>query len=172
MSRIEAGKTLENLESLDLSQILHKTVDLLREKIKNKKITLEVRISAHLPLIKGEKLSIERAFTNLIRNAIDYNREGGKISVKTKEEGECVVIEVSDTGIGIPQKDIPFIFDEFFRVKNRKTQHITGSGLGLSIVKKIVEAHRGSIEVRSEEGKGSTFTVFLPKRIKGSGLNI
>jgi len=172
MSRIEAGKMLENLEPLDLSQILGETVELVREKIKSKKITLEVNIAPHLSLIKGEKLSIERVFTNLIRNAIDYNREEGKISVKAKEEGECVVIEVSDTGIGIPQKDIPFIFDEFFRVKNRKTQHITGSGLGLSIVKKIVEAHRGSIEVRSEEGKGSTFTVFLPKRIKGSGLNI
>ena len=163
MSRIEAGRVLENVEPLDLSQILHKTVDLLREKIKNKKITLEVNIPAHLPLIKGEKLSIERVFTNLIHNAIDYNREEGRISVKAKEEGECVVIEVSDTGIGIPQKDIPFVFDEFFRVKNKKTRHITGSGLGLSIVKKIVEAHRGSIEVRSEEGKGSTFTVFLPK---------
>jgi len=163
MSRIEAGRMLENLELLDLSQILYKTVDLLREKIKNKKITLEVNIPAHLPLIKGEKLSIERVFTNLIHNAIDYNREEGRISVKAKEEGECVVIEVSDTGIGIPQKDIPFVFDEFFRVKNKKTRHITGSGLGLSIVKKIVEAHRGSIEVRSEEGKGSTFTVFLPK---------
>ncbi len=163
MSRIEAGRMVENLELLDLSQILHKTVDLLREKIKNKKITLEVNIPAHLPLIKGEKLSIERVFTNLIRNAIDYNREEGRISVKAKEEGECVVIEVSDTGIGIPQKDIPFIFDEFFRVKSKKTRHITGSGLGLSIVKKIVEAHRGSMEVRSEEGKGSTFTVFLPK---------
>ena len=163
MSRIEAGRMLENLEPLDLSQILHKTVDLLREKIKNKKITLEVNIPAHLSLIKGEKLSIERVFTNLIRNAIDYNREEGKISVKAKEGGGYVVIEVSDTGIGIPQKDIPFIFDEFFRVKNKKTQHITGSGLGLSIVKKIVEAHRGSIEVRSEPGKGSTFTVFLPK---------
>ncbi|MCK4617958.1 hybrid sensor histidine kinase/response regulator, partial [Candidatus Aerophobetes bacterium] len=163
MSRIETGRMLENLELLDLSQILHKTVDFLREKTKNKKITLEVNIPAHLPLIKGEKLSIERAFTNLIRNAIDYNREEGKISVKTKEEADYVVIEVSDTGIGIPKKDIPFIFDEFFRVKNRKTRHITGSGLGLSIVKKIVEAHRGSIEVRSEEGKGSTFTVFLPE---------
>ena len=163
MSRIEAGRMVENLELLDLSQILHKTVDLLREKIKNKKITLEVNIPAHLPLIKGEKLSIERVFTNLIHNAINYNREEGRISVKAKEEGECVVIEVSDTGIGIPQKDIPFVFDEFFRVKNKKTRHITGSGLGLSIVKKIVEAHRGSIEVRSEEGKGSTFTIFLPE---------
>ena len=163
MSRIEAGRMLENLELLDLSQILHKTVDLLRKKIKNKKITLEVNIPAHLPLIKGEKLSIERVFTNLLRNAIDYNHEEGRISVKAKGEGEWVVIEVSDTGIGIPQKDIPFIFDEFFRVKNRKTRHITGSGLGLSIVKKIVEAHRGSIEVRSEEGKGSTFTVVLPE---------
>ena len=163
MSRIEAGRMLENLESLDFSQILNKTVDLLRGKIKSKKITLEVNIPPHLPLIKGEKLSIERVFTNLICNAIDYNREEGKISVKAKEEGEYVIVEVSDTGIGISQKDIPFIFDEFFRVKNRKTQHITGSGLGLSIVKKIVEAHKGSIEVRSKPGKGSTFTVLLPK---------
>ena len=163
MSRLEAGRMLENLEPLDLSQILNKTVDLLRGKMESKKIALEMNISPHLTLIKGEKLSMERIFTNLIRNAIDYNREEGKISVKAKEEAECVVIEVSDTGIGIAQKDIPFIFDEFFRVKNRKTQHITGSGLGLSIVKKIVEGHGGSIQVRSEEGKGSTFMVFLPK---------
>ncbi len=163
MSRIEAGTILRNLEPLDLSQILNKMVDLLRGKIKRKKITLEVNIPPHLPLIKGEKLSIERVFTNLIHNAIDYNREEGKILVKAKEGGEYVIIEVSDTGIGIPKKDVAFIFGEFFRVKNRKTQHIAGSGLGLSIVKKVVEAHGGSIEVRSEEGKGSTFTVFLPK---------
>jgi len=163
MSRIEAGKMLENSEPLDLSQILGETVELVREKMENKNITFKLNISPHLPLIKGEKLSLERAFANLLHNAIDYNREEGRISVKTREEGEYVIIEVSDTGIGIPKKEIPFIFDEFFRVKNRETHDVAGSGLGLSIVNKIVEAHGGSINVRSEEGKGSTFTILLPK---------
>ena len=163
MSRIEAGKMSENLELLDLSQIINKTLDLVRGKVESKNISLKVNIPPHLPLAKGEKLGMERIFTNLIHNAIDYNREEDRISVGARQEGEHVVIEVSDTGIGIAKKDIPFIFDEFFRVKNRETQRTTGSGLGLSIVKKIVEAHGGSIQVRSKPGKGSTFTVFLPE---------
>jgi signal transduction histidine kinase len=74
-----------------------------------------------------------------------------------------VVVDISDTGIGISRENLPFIFDEFFRVKSNQTQHIAGSGLGLPIAKRIIEAHNGQIQVESELGKGTTFRIFLPK---------
>ena len=84
------------------------------------------------------------------------------VTVRTGVKGEYVKAEVMDTGIGISQEDLPKIFDKFYRVKSEQTRNIMGSGLGLSIVKGIVEAHLGSIEVESEPGKGTTFSVFLP----------
>jgi two-component system phosphate regulon sensor histidine kinase PhoR len=132
------------------------------------KITLEIDASASLKKVKGDKESLKMIFTNLISNGIKFNHEGGSVLIKVKEQDDHMVIEVSDTGIGIIKEDLPFIFDEFFRVKSDKTRNIAGTGLGLSIVKKIAEAHSGSIKVKSELGKGSTFFVILPKFEKGS----
>ncbi|NVL91331.1 MAG: sensor histidine kinase [Desulfobacterales bacterium] len=100
---------------------------------------------------------------NLISNAIDYNKEKGTVTVSTTEHDDCLVVEVSDTGIGISQENLSFIFDQFFRVKAKETRGITGSGLGLPIAKRIIEAHKGAIKVVSELGKSTTFSVFLPK---------
>ena len=84
------------------------------------------------------------------------------VIVSVREEAHDLAVEISDTGVGISKDDIPFIFDEFFRVKNKETRGISGTGLGLLIAKKIIEAHDGSIKVASEPGKGSTFCVLLP----------
>jgi signal transduction histidine kinase len=83
--------------------------------------------------------------------------------MSTKEQGDDLVVDISDTGIGISRENLPFIFDEFFRVKSNQTQHVAGSGLGLPIAKKIIEAHDGHIQVESELGKGTTFSILLPK---------
>ncbi len=106
-------------------------------------------------------------FTNLISNAIKFNREGGRVEVRLYNDGENLTAEVADTGIGIPAENLPFIFDEFYRVRNKETRNITGSGLGLSLAKKIVDAHSGSIQAISESGKGSTFMVVLPRISQG-----
>jgi two-component system sensor histidine kinase ResE len=104
---------------------------------------------------------MKQLFTNIIDNAIKATYRGGKISVSAAPDGGYARITVSDTGIGIPKDELPYIFDKFYQVK-RSRSVAKGFGLGLSIARFIAEEHKGSIAVESEEGKGSTFTVFLP----------
>jgi signal transduction histidine kinase len=113
--------------------------------------------------VLGDKENLEGVFTNLVSNAIKYTPEGGTVHLEMCADGDYVKTVVKDTGIGISADDLPQIFDKFSRVKTEKTRGIVGTGLGLSIVKNIIEAHLGSIAVESEEGKGTTFTVLLPR---------
>ncbi len=168
MSRIKALEIVKNFEPLDISSILIDVIDFMRPQAETKKISLEINTHDSLKKVKGDRESLKMMFTNLISNGIKFNNEGGSISVKVKEQEDNIIIEVSDTGIGIPKEDIPFIFDEFFRVKSDKTRYIDGTGLGLSIVNKIVKMHSGSVKVESELGKGSIFSVILPKFKKES----
>ena len=163
MSHIEAGNLIEKFEPVDLVTILSETIELLRPLAEDKSITLKTDLPDNLYVVQGYGEGLKQAFANLVANAINYNRQAGKVTVSTREEGGHVVVEISDTGIGISQENLHFIFDEFFRVKTKETQGVSGSGLGLPIVKKIIEAHNGSIKVTSEPGKGSTFSVTLPK---------
>jgi len=163
MSHIEAGNLIEKFEPVDLVTILSETIELLRPLAEDKRITLKTDLPDNLYVVQGYGEGLKQAFANLVANAINYNRQAGKVTVSTREEGGHVVVDISDTGIGISQENLHFIFDEFFRVKTKETQGVSGSGLGLPIVKKIIEAHNGSIKVTSEPGKGSTFSVILPK---------
>ena len=106
---------------------------------------------------------MERLITNLIDNAIKYNKQDGRITIKGSEADGFVHLSVTDTGIGIAEEDIPRLFEDFFRAKNRNTKKIRGTGLGLAIAAKIIDSHHGRIEVESRLGEGSTFTVFLPR---------
>ena len=105
---------------------------------------------------------MEEVFSNLITNALIYTPEGGEVTVSGGVKGDFVVIKVTDNGYGIAPDEIPRIFERFYRSKTEKTRNIVGTGLGLSIVKSIVEAHNGTINVKSKEGIGSTFYVRLP----------
>lgn len=163
ISRIEAGIVVQEKEPLQLSEVLQKTVDLMRSQAEAKNIILESSAVPQLPIINADRDNMEEVFTNLVSNAINYTPEGGQVTVEARTEGEYLCVEVSDTGIGIRKEALPRIFDKFYRVKTDQTRHIAGTGLGLSIVKGIVEAHLGSIQVKSEVGKGTTFTVLLPK---------
>ena len=163
MSHIEAGNLIEKFEPVDLVTILSETIELLRPLAEDKSITLKTDLPDNLYVVQGYGEGLKQAFANLVANAINYNRQAGKVTVSTREEGGHVVVDISDTGIGISQENLHFIFGEFFRVKTKETQGVSGSGLGLPIVKKIIEAHNGSIKVTSEPGKGSTFSVILPK---------
>jgi signal transduction histidine kinase len=105
---------------------------------------------------------ITRLFTNLINNAIKYNREQGNIAVNISVSENYLITEIKDTGIGLKPEEKNKLFSEFFRAKNEKTRNISGTGLGLSIVKRIVESYSGRIEVESEYNIGSIFKVYLP----------
>ncbi len=163
MSRIEAGNIAERFEAVALTPILSETLRLFQPSAKAKRVTIEMNSRDEIPVVEGDRESLKQAFANLISNGIRYNREGGTVIVSVGEQANDLVVEISDTGIGISKDNLHFIFDEFFRVKSKETRGISGTGLGLPITKRIIEAHNGSIKVVSELGKGSTFCVYLPK---------
>jgi two-component system sensor histidine kinase/response regulator len=163
MSRVEAGRIKDKSEPVSLTAVLSEATEALKPQAEAKKVTLELNPVDNLPQLTGDSKCLKEAFLNILSNAIIYNHEGGSVTVTINEHGNDLVTEVSDTGIGISQENLPFIFDEFFRVKSKETQHITGTGLGLPIARKIIEAHNGCVKVVSEPGKGTTFSIFLPK---------
>ena len=165
ISRIEAGRIVEKFEPLDLGAVLVEAAERMRGLAEPGRITIEISVPDDPGTMEGDREALNHLFGNLIGNAIKYNREEGRVHIRLEEDENDFVATVSDTGVGIPPEGLPFIFDEFFRVKTRETRKLTGSGLGLSLVKKIVEAHKGRIKVSSELGQGTTFTVILPKHL-------
>jgi signal transduction histidine kinase len=162
VSKIESGHAIQEQVPLRLDEILQETAALMKEKAAEQGIALQLELGDELPMIQADPTSMEEVLTNLLSNAINYSPEGGTVTVSAVSHGEYLELWVSDTGIGIAQEEIPRIFDKFYRVKHPETRKVVGSGLGLSIVKGIIEAHRGSIEVESEPGVGTTFRVLLP----------
>jgi len=162
ISRIESGKISMNPETQDLKITLEKIADMLSEQLKEKEISLSVDISADARNVSADKGQLERVFINLIGNAVKFTPPKGKINIKTRKIKEGVQIDVSDTGCGIPREAQEAIFEEFYRVDNPINQQLKGSGLGLTLVKRIVEAHKGRIWVASVPDKGSTFSFSLP----------
>lgn len=145
-----------------LADSLERAVADVRDWAAQKSIMLTCDIDPAIDTIVGNALSIHEVLANLISNAVKYTPEQKRVSIRAQAEPEAVRIEVSDTGIGIPQKDIEHLFSEFFRATNAREGKEEGTGLGLSIVKQIVDGHQGSIHVDSQEGQGSTFAVVLP----------
>jgi two-component system phosphate regulon sensor histidine kinase PhoR len=162
ISRMQSGRVAKEKERLQLSALLKEVVELMRGEAIERQIELVLEAPDELPLVSANHEDLNRVFTNFLDNAIKYNHPGGKVSIRAGVNGGFIRAEIQDTGIGIPQKELDKIFDEFYRVKSKETQGVTGTGLGLAIAKKIVEAHDGHIEVKSKLRQGSTFRVLLP----------
>ncbi len=162
LRRIEEGKAVVEIEPLDLGEILHRSIDIMTLSSKDKNINFDVKIVENLPLFSGDRTGMEAVFVNLISNAIKYTSTGGRVQVELKKSGKDIRIKVVDNGIGIEKEDLDHVFDRFYRIKTEQTKSIGGSGLGLYIVKRIVDAHRGTIYVESKAGKGTMFIVSLP----------
>jgi len=162
LSKIEAGFVVQHKEPICIEEILTKVVEILRPQAEAKNIALELTLPPSLPQLLGDRRNIEEVFLNLVSNGIKYTAEGGRVWLSGGIQGSYLLVEVGDNGMGIPAEDLPHIFDKFYRVKNVQTRRITGTGLGLPIAKRIVEAHLGTIEVQSQVGVGSIFRVYLP----------
>ena len=163
LSRIESGTTCQEPKPVQLEDLLGNIVDFLGTRARTKGQTLVFEPPPEpLPSIKADPLALESIFGNLITNAINYTQEGGQIAVKADMAGINLRVRVVDNGFGIEARFLDKIFKRFFRVKNDKTRFITGTGLGLPIVKGLVEALQGHISVESKPEKGTTFTVLLP----------
>jgi two-component system phosphate regulon sensor histidine kinase PhoR len=160
--RIQEGKSIQKIEALDLGEILQRTFEIMRLSAEEKGIDLKCEIGKRLPSFSGDRGGLEAIFVNLISNAIKYTPKGGNVDISLHKAGKDIIFKVVDTGIGIAPRDIGRIFERFYRIKTDETRSISGSGLGLSIVKGIVDAHNGSIHVESEVGKGTMLTVSFP----------
>jgi two-component system phosphate regulon sensor histidine kinase PhoR len=137
-------------------------VDLMSSAAEEKQVRLELTESAGLASLPGDAEGLERLVVNLLDNAIKYNRPDGEVVVRLAQADGEALLEVSDTGIGIPPEALPRIFERFYRVDKGRSREEGGTGLGLAIVKHVAQAHGGQIEVESRVGKGSTFRVHLP----------
>ena len=162
LSRLEAGETVLRVEELSLLGVVE---DRLERKSK-----LAAKYGVHLDLDVEPGIAVEAdggllatLLDNLLDNAIKYNRPGGRVVVAARREGEDVLIEVRDTGVGIPREELPRIFERFYRVDRARSRETGGTGLGLSIVKHIAELHGGGVSVESEVGAGSAFFVRIPR---------
>lgn len=163
ISRIESGKVGMKIEKLEVKDVVDAVIDMITPQIKKKNLKLEIEIPAKLSSISADSTQIERVFINLLSNAMKFTPSQGKISIKAEEEDKFVKIEISDTGTGISEEELPHIFDEFFRCENPINSEVKGTGLGLSLVKRIIAAHEGKIGVTSKTGEGTTFNFTLPK---------
>src|SRR5262249_11072193 len=160
LGRIEAGFDVD-LEPLDLRQIANETIGSLSHQLDVKGHQLQIDYAEDLPQVLGNPLRLRQVVANLLGNAIKYTPEKGCVKLSLQPDGSLVVLQISDSGIGIPLEEQPYIFDKFYRTR-RAIDEFEGTGLGLSIVKGIVEQHNGRIWLNSKENEGTTFTVVLP----------
>jgi len=160
MTRIESGEKKREVSELNLSEITGQVIETMLPDAQARDITIELHTHGSTTMV-GDRSELEMLLNNLVSNAVKYNRDGGRVDVKLSRKDTDMAIEVSDTGIGMSEEEVQRLFGEFVRIKNKKTRDILGSGLGLSIVKKIISLYDGEVRVTSEPDVGSTFTVRL-----------
>jgi two-component system phosphate regulon sensor histidine kinase PhoR len=164
LSQIESQAEPLKRSAVALKPLIDAVVTSLRPAIDSRRLTVRIECPAALAL-QADPDRLRQVFINLIDNAIKYNKDGGTITVSATRDNAWIKVTIADTGIGIPAKDLPRIFERFYRVDKARSRELGGTGLGLSIVKHIIEAHGGTVSVTSELGRGSVFTVWLPVRL-------
>lgn len=161
-AKMEEGKREFVFEHMDIETLLKNIVSTIQDRVRHDGFAIETKIEKSLPPIMTDSSAITQAINNLIDNAVKYSGDSKKVIVKAYNDEQTVVIEVKDFGLGIKKEDMSKVFDRFYRGGDELTRTVKGSGLGLILVKQIVEAHKGSIQVESEQGKGSVFVMKLP----------
>ncbi len=161
LAKMEGEVLLFKTKLVDLSKIVNEVTLDFAELFKSKDIDL-IKGQVQPAMLNGDAESLKRLITNLLQNALKYTNPGGTVKISLEVLGKQGKLSIADTGIGIPGEDLPHIFDRFYRVDQSRSRAAGGSGLGLSIVKAIIDAHKGKIEVQSSTGTGTTFSVLLP----------
>jgi signal transduction histidine kinase len=167
-SRIEAGRKEYRFAPTDVGRIVSEVVDAYRFQIEQQGFALEVKVAEDLPEVVADKEALGQALLNLVNNAVKYTRDDKYIRLEVKQEAGRVLISVTDRGIGVAKPEQRKIFEKFYRAEDSLVHETKGSGLGLPLVRHIMEAHGGAVEVESSPGKGSTFTLVLPVARNGS----
>jgi two-component system phosphate regulon sensor histidine kinase PhoR len=160
-ARVESGELVLQIAEIDLEEVARPIVASFAPQAASKNVNLELR-ALRPAIVEADEQRLAQVFVNLIDNALRFTSEGGTVTVSIDVEEGHAVLRVQDTGVGIPFKDLPYVFERFYVVDRSRTRGVSGVGLGLSIVRQIVEAHHGTAEVESRLGRGSTFTVRIP----------
>ena len=163
LSSIESDKMKLNLYPLDFAFLVKKVSAILKNQIREKELNLKLKIPDNLPKLLADEVKLSQVILNLLDNAIKYTPRGAVITVSTIVQERFLRIDIADTGIGIPEQDLPRIFERFYRADKAHSRELAGTGLGLSIVKHIVQIHGGEICATSEIGKGTIFSFTIPK---------
>lgn len=164
ISQLENGKILLDITTFDIRKLIEESIEDNRMLAEERNITVGFKPGADVAFqVKGDRENIRQVLINLIGNSIKYGKENGHTKIGCYNMETYILIEVADNGIGIEQKDLKHVFDRFYRADKSRSRAVDGSGLGLSIVKHIIEAHQQTINVRSEEGEGSTFGFTLER---------
>jgi len=162
MARIQSGQLKLQIQEVDLVGICAHVLNKFEKMAEESHVRLSLEQETPIPFVAADADRIEQVLTNLVDNALRHTSDGGAITVRLRKLKDEVLLEVEDTGTGIPTEDLPFIFERFYKTDKARTRGKTGTGLGLAIVKNIVEAHGGMITAKSQVGKGTTFSIVLP----------
>ena len=162
LSRYDTKKMTREVTEFDLGELAKKCQEKLEIEIEKKKQNVECYVTADVPPIQADKNGIERVILNVLSNAIKYTPEQGNIKVYVGFVYNDAYIKVIDNGIGIPKEDLSRIFERFYRVDKARSREMGGTGLGLSIAKEIIEQNKGSIDIKSEYGKGTEVVIRIP----------
>lgn len=166
VARIEAGRFHIERQEVDLARVIESAVEAVGTGSRRRDLALGVEVEHPLPLLQADPRHLERVIANLLGNAVKFTPDGGSVTVRARhdEAADALVVEVQDTGLGIPEAEQAHVFDRFFRSTVSRERAVQGTGLGLAIVKAVVEEHGGHVTLRSAEGTGTTFSVHLPIR--------
>jgi two-component system phosphate regulon sensor histidine kinase PhoR len=162
LAKIDGGRQALTREPVKMNNLVFETTEEFRLQAEAKQQRLSCELSRDGPVVEGDPYELQQALRNLVNNALKYTPEKGTIFVSVQAQDGRVTINVQDDGYGIPPKDLPFIFDRFYRAHDEHVKDIEGNGLGLAIVKSIVKQHNGNVEVDTEPGKGSCFAISFP----------
>ncbi len=163
LSKIESGKMAMVFMPVGIAPVVKRSAGVLEKSARDKSIKVEFNIPEGLPKVMADENRLSQVFLNLLDNAIKYTPEGGSVKVSVFPQDKYLQVDVTDTGVGIPESDLPRVFERFYRVDKARSRQLGGTGLGLSIVKHIVQSHGGQVWVKSEACHGSTFSFTVPK---------
>jgi signal transduction histidine kinase len=161
LTKVDARQPTEQKTSVQLDRVIKACIEEFSDRYKDKDISLTLA-EVQPSVVFGDPDSLHRVLTNLLENALRYTNQNGAVTVSLRSLGKTVRLSVEDSGVGIPAESLPHLFDRFYRVDKSRARSAGGFGLGLAIVKAIVESHKGYVEVSSEVGHGSRFSIFLP----------
>lgn len=168
---VQAGNIHMDFDEVDICHIIRDSVNGVKNYADTNKTELEVKIPHSPAYVEGDRRKLSEIFTHILRNAVKFNHEGGKVLVEASTKEGGVEVSISDTGVGIPKERLENIFEAFYQTESSPTRRYDGVGLGLFLVKRLVDAHGGRVEVKSEVGAGAAFNIFIPrKRSRGQSV--